>query len=148
MSSQLLCPSARPEMEGAEVLGVMRSSGGVDFLHYAADRIPVTDEVLALAAPAKPTEVFRFAAPCAGSACSHFDGENCRLASKIAEAVTDVVSAMPPCRIRPTCRWYQQEGRRACLRCPLIFSETANASPELRYAADPSAWDPRTGSPP
>jgi hypothetical protein len=116
----------------------MRSSGGVEFLHYVAGRIAVTEEVLALAAPAKPTEVFRFAAPCAESACTHFDGANCRLASKIVAGVDDVVNAMPPCRIRPTCRWYQQEGRMACLRCPLIFSETANPSPELRYAADPS----------
>ena len=110
----------------------------MDFLHHVADRIPVTEDVLALAAPAKPTDVFRFTAPCVASACSHFDGENCRLATKIVDGVMDVVSAMPPCRIRPTCRWYQQEGRRACLRCPLIFSEMANPSPELRYAADPS----------
>jgi hypothetical protein len=125
-------------MEGAEVLGVIRSGDGVEFLHYVAERIPVTEEVLALTAPVKPTDVLRFAAPCAGDACSHFDGANCRLASKIVAAVTEVVSHVPPCRIRPTCRWYQQEGRPACLRCPLIFSETANPSPELRYAADPS----------
>lgn len=125
-------------MEGAEVLGVIRSDGAAEILHHVADRIPVTEAVLALAAPARPADVFRFAAPCAASACSHFDGENCRLATKIVEAVTDVVSAMPPCRIRPTCRWYAQEGRPACLRCPLIFSETANPSIGLEYAADPA----------
>jgi hypothetical protein len=125
-------------MEGAEVLGVVRVREGREYVHHVADRIPVTPELLALAAPVSPAEVFRFAAPCAASACSHFDGEHCRLATKIVGAVGDVVEAMPPCRIRPSCRWYQQEGRAACLRCPLIFSETANPSDELRYAADPS----------
>lgn len=125
-------------MDGAEVLGVIRSDGESEILHHVADRIPVTGEVLALAAPARPADVFRFAAPCAASACSHFDGTNCRLATKIVEAVTDVVNAMPPCRIRPTCRWFAQEGRPACLRCPLIFSETANPSTGLQYAADPA----------
>ena len=125
-------------MEDAEVLGIIREVGDAVRMQHVASRIPVTPEVLALAAPVSPTEVFRFAAPCAGSACSHFDGENCRLATKIVEAVMDVVDVMPPCRIRPTCRWYVQEGKAACHRCPLIFSETANPSSELMYAADPA----------
>jgi len=125
-------------MDDAEVLGVIREVGGVEVVQHVATRIPVTPEILALSAPVSPAEVFRFAAPCAGNACSHFDGANCRLAAKIAQAVIETVPSMPPCRIRPTCRWFQQEGRPACLRCPLIFSETANPSSELAYAADPA----------
>jgi hypothetical protein len=125
-------------MDGSSIIGVRREIDGVTRIHHVADPLPVTDELLALAAPARPTEIFRFAAPCAESACSHFDGTNCRLAAKIVENVVDVVDALPPCRIRATCRWYVQEGKPACLRCPLIFSETASPSPELAYAADPA----------
>ncbi|HEX6087993.1 MAG TPA: nitrogen fixation protein [Thermoanaerobaculia bacterium] len=138
MGSNPLCPSARPEMPGSVIFGVAREVGGVEMIHHLAEPLPVTPELLALAAPVRPTEIFRFAAPCAESACSHFDGTDCRLAMKIAERVQDVVETMPPCRIRPTCRWFTQEGRRACVRCPLIFSETANPSSELARAADPA----------
>lgn len=134
-----LCPSARPEMDGSTIIGVVREAGGVARIQHIAEPLAVTDELLALAAPARPTEIFRFAAPCAESACSHFDGTDCRLAAKIVANVAEVVDNLPPCRIRATCRWYVQEGKGACLRCPLIFSETANPSPELAFAADPSA---------
>ncbi len=133
-----LCPSARPDMPGSVIFGVAREIGGVEMFQHLAEPLPVTPELLALAAPVRPTEIFRFAAPCAESACSHFDGHDCRLATKIVAGVQEVIESMPPCRIRPTCRWFTQEGRRACVRCPLIFSETANPSPELAHAADPA----------
>ncbi|HWW61044.1 MAG TPA: nitrogen fixation protein [Thermoanaerobaculia bacterium] len=133
-----LCPSARPEMEGSVVLGVIRELGGEEIVHHLAEPLPVTPEILALAAPARPTEVFRFAAPCAEHACGHFDGTDCRLAAKMVAVVSHTLPELPPCRIRATCRWFVQEGKAACHRCPLIFSETANPSPELAYAADPS----------
>jgi len=124
-------------MEGSVVLGVIREAGGVEFVHHLAEPIPVTPEILSLAAPARPSEVFRFAAPCAGSECRHFDGRDCRLATKIVAGVDRVVAEPPPCRIRAACRWFVQEGMEACLRCPLIFSETANPSEGLAWAADP-----------
>ena len=125
-------------MADCVIFGVAREVDGVERIHHLAEPLPVTPELLALAAPARPTEIFRFAAPCAESACNHFDGTDCRLAKKIVDGVMEMVDAIPPCRIRPTCRWFAQEGRRACVRCPLIFSETANPSPELARAADPA----------
>jgi len=38
------------------------------------------------------------------------------------------VSALPRCAIRPRCRWFRQEGREACLRCPLVATEQRNPS--------------------
>jgi hypothetical protein len=37
----------------------------------------------AFSEPVKPTKVFRFAAPCAGRACRHFDGAECRLTKRV-----------------------------------------------------------------
>jgi hypothetical protein len=111
-----LCPSALPGMSGSRVL--------------------------ALAGDAALSEVFRFTAPCAASACSHFDGHGCRLAAKIVETVSYRATALSSCVIRRDCRWHAQEGMAACLVCPLLLSETAdlspNPSPELAYAANPS----------
>ena len=44
-----------------------------------------------------------------------------------------VVGALPRCAIRPTCRWFRQEGREACLRCPQVATELRNPS-ELELA--------------
>lgn len=124
-------------MPDARLFGVRREFGGAAFIQHLADPLPVSAEILALAGNAPVGEIFRFSAPCAESACQHFDGARCRLAAKIA-ALPDTVAAVPPCRIRPTCRWYVQEGSAACFRCPLILSETANPSVRLAHAADPS----------
>lgn len=135
---ELQCPSARPEMPGSVVFGVVREVDGVAFVQHLAEPLPVTGEILALAGEAPPGRVFRFAATCATDACAHYDGEQCRLASKLTRSDLDRVSAVPPCRIRGDCRWFAQEGKRACLVCPLILSETATPANELAAAANPA----------
>jgi hypothetical protein len=130
----LLCPSFSSIGPDAQVFGVLTGSAAEGFqVAYLTEAIPATQEVLAAAAPAKPTEVFRAAAPCVERGCKHFDGTNCELASRITAMLDPVVSALPRCAIRPVCRWFRQEGREACLRCPQVATEQRNAS-ELRRA--------------
>jgi hypothetical protein len=102
---------------------------------YLAETLPVTPELLAAAAPAAPTEVFRAAARCAEGACQHFDGARCRLAARITAMLDPVVSALPHCAIRPTCLWFRQEGRKACLRCPQVATEQRNSTELQRVVA-------------
>ncbi len=133
-----LCPSARPEMEGSVLFGIVGGSSEPGLVAYVKDPPPAIPEVLSLAEPLKPTSVFRFAAACAESACAHFDGSDCRLAAKIVDLLPPVVEVLPPCAIRRQCRWWQQEGRAACRRCPALATEPAGASEALRRAADPA----------
>jgi hypothetical protein len=133
-----LCPSAQPEMAGAVVLGVVGGTVDDPRLAYLDEPRPVTDEVLALAGPVEPTEVFRIAAPCAGGACRHFDGSSCRLAARTVQLLPIVVDVLPACRIRPECRWWLQEGKAACLRCPQVVTESHNPPDLVRTAAAPS----------
>jgi hypothetical protein len=141
-SAPLLCPSAQPEMAGSRILGVVGGKPGAPELAYLTAPLPVTPELLALSGPAKPTEVFRFAAHCEEHACRHFDGTHCQLATRIVQMLPAVSRALPACLIRPTCRWYHQEGKAACFRCPQIITETCAASDEWIRAA---GYDP--GSP-
>jgi hypothetical protein len=95
------------------------------------------------AAPALPegvvaAEVFRFAAVCAEGACKHFVGRRCRLAAKVAANLKPVVSAPPRCAIRPSCRWWNQEGIAACLRCPQIVTEMCGPSDVFCRTANPA----------
>jgi hypothetical protein len=134
-----LCPSAQPEMADSVVFGVVGGTVEEPRVGYLKETLPVTDEILALASPVKPTEVFRFAAPCAGGGCQHFDGTNCRLVRRTVNMLPAVVEVLPSCRIRPNCRWWQQEGKAACMRCPLVVTENYLPSEQQRHVADPSA---------
>ena len=132
-----LCPSAQPTMKESVAFAIVTGSVEQPHLTHFAQPRPVTDELLALSGPVNPTEVFRFAAPCAGNSCQHFDGSNCRLVSRIVEGLSAVTEQLPPCKIRSTCRWWQQEGKAACMRCPQIVTENYAASEQFVQATDP-----------
>jgi hypothetical protein len=135
-----LCPSAQPTMTESVVFGIVAGTVEQPQLTHLVKPQPVTEELLALAHPVKPTEIFRFAAPCANSSCQHFDGSQCRLATRIVEGLPAVVEQLPPCPIRASCRWWQQEGKAACLRCPQIATETFSPSKQLLQASDPAVY--------
>lgn len=132
------CPSAQPGMDESVAFGVIEGTVEAPRMVHLTRSLPVTDELLALSGPVAPTEVFRFAAPCAGDSCQHFDGKDCRLATRIVQILPAVTSDLPPCSLRPSCRWWQQEGRAACLRCPQVVTETYGPSEEFMRAADPN----------
>ena len=127
-----LCPSAQPGMDQCRVLGVVQRDGPTPVLQYLSQPLAATPEVLAMSAPLKPTEVFRLAATCAEHRCPHFDGADCRLATRIVQILPAVVEALPPCIIRQECRWYSQEGGEACKRCPEITTVSYDLSPQAR----------------
>jgi hypothetical protein len=133
------CPSARPEMAGGKVFGIVGGTHKEPRVGYLTEPLPATREILALAEPARTGEVFRIAAPCAGHGCQHFDGSRCRLVQRIVQGLPVVVEELPPCALRPSCLWFHQEGKAACLRCPQIVSETCGPSDALQQAADPMA---------
>jgi hypothetical protein len=132
------CPSAQPDWDGSVVLGVISGDVKAPQVAYLDQPHPVTPELLERCEPVNPAEVFRFAAPCAGNGCQHFDGQDCRLVEKVVRLMPTAVDTLPPCHLRPDCQWWQQSGRSACVRCPQIVTENYYASEALRQAADPS----------
>lgn len=137
-----LCPSAQPEMADSVAFGVVGGTVEAPRLVHFTEPQPVTAELLALSHPVTPIEVFRFAAPCAGHACQHFDGADCRLATRIVQILPAVTSSLPPCSLRADCRWWRQEGKAACLRCPQVVTQDYAASDDMRRAAEPDAVAP------
>jgi hypothetical protein len=127
-----LCPSAQPGMDSCRVLGVVQREGPTPNLVYLNQILPANPEVLASAAPLKPMEVFRLAATCAEGKCPHFDGTDCRLATRVVKILPAVVDSLPPCIIRKECRWYSQEGGAACKRCPEITTVSYDLSETVR----------------
>jgi hypothetical protein len=136
--SRLSCPSAQPGQTASTVIGVVGRQGGKPqvsllpqpvSLHAVAHLIPDTIPV---------TEVLRLAAPCAERHCSHFNDQRCTLASRIVSRLPAVVDRLSPCALRPSCRWWRQEGRPACQRCPQIVTEPLHPSEQMRELATPA----------
>ena len=131
------CPSAQPDMPDAVILGVRSFSDGESRITYLDKASPVTENLLSQCGPTLPTEVLRFAAPCEESSCRHFANSACGLATRIVQILPAVTDELPSCAIRARCRWFRQEGRSACLRCPQIITLFDDPTPEIRLAATP-----------
>jgi hypothetical protein len=128
-------------MPRSHLLGAFLAREGERRLTYLDRLEPVTPDLLGLAGDVPPTQVLRFAAPCVSNGCAHFDGERCRLATRITQRIPTAVDEVPECALRPSCRWRRQEGDAACLRCPIIITESygaEEADEALRLAADPA----------
>ncbi len=140
----ILCPSAQPEMADAKVFGVMTGSQEAGLrVGYLSEAQPVTQEILDAASPVAPTEVMRIAAPCMGKGCMHFDGVNCALAARVATMLDPVVRSLPRCAIRPSCRWFRQEGPAACFRCPQMVTDLRTPTELQRQVAGDGTELPR-----
>lgn len=142
-----LCPSAQPGMDRCRILGVVQRDGPNPMLQYLNEHLPASREILAVGAPLKPTEVFRLAATCAEGKCPHFDGSDCRLATRIVQILPAVVEKLPPCIIRKECRWFSQEGGAACIRCPAITTVSYDLSPRSRDVSGLPVLEETMGAP-
>jgi hypothetical protein len=132
LSGPLLCPSAHTSAPGARLFGVqVRTGEGERQLAYLTETTPITEQVISIAGSAAPHEVLRVAAYCIEGRCPHWNGQGCRLATRVATMLPPAVSAMPRCAIRPACLWFKQEGPAACLRCPKVATIEHHAPDEL-----------------
>ena len=131
-SAPKLCPSAQPGMDNCRVLGVVQHDAPRPMVLYLKEPVRATPDVLAMAGPLRPTEVFRLSATCETGNCPHFDGADCQLATRIVTMRPPAVDTLPRCVIRRDCRWFSQEGGAACLRCPEVTTVTYDLSPETQ----------------
>lgn len=122
-------------MGDVQVLGVISHDTEEPRLAYLDEAMAPTPEVLALSAPLRVDQVFRLSARCEEKKCTHFDGQDCQLAVRIAKMLPEVVDYLPACNIRPDCRWFRQEGRAACVRCPQIVTATQEADEHWQQVA-------------
>ena len=94
----VLCPSAQPEVAGSMAFGVVGGSAEEPRVTWIEKPVPVTGDLLALTGAVPPTQVLRIAAPCQENGCCHFDGTDCRLATKLVQlmpAVSESIAALP-----------------------------------------------------
>jgi hypothetical protein len=131
----LSCPSAQPDMEGARVFGVIGGSVEEPRVAYLKESAAVDASVFEKLGNVQPTHVFRFSAKCEEHRCAHFNGQRCTLAQRIVEKLDPVVDMLPPCLVRPTCRWFAEVGGEACRRCPQVVTLIPKSDDKLNQAA-------------
>ncbi len=132
-----LCPSARPALHHSIVFGVVSGTVNAPRIVYLKQVQAVTEALIAKVQPVTPTEVFRTASACETKNCQHFDGSNCRLATRVAEQLPAVTEQLPPCAIRRDCRWWQQEGSAVCFRCPQVITDHYSPSDLMKAVSMP-----------
>jgi hypothetical protein len=118
-----LCPSAPGHPGESVLIGVVTGTPDEPRVTPTNAPLEVTKELLALAEPVSPSEVFRFASTCRSESCTHFQNGRCQLADRAVTVLPEVVEHLPRCPIRSQCRWYAQQGGSICRRCPQIVTE-------------------------
>jgi hypothetical protein len=139
---ELLCPSAPPSPEESALIGVVTNGSTGPRVVPTARPYRVTHELLQMAEPVGPSEVFRFAAACRGVQCVHFRNEACQLAARSVRLLEAVSEGLPACPIRPKCRWFRQEGPAICKRCPQVITDQFRPTDhmlEIVYGTEPCA---------
>lgn len=136
--SVTLCPSARSDWEDSKVFGVIGGTVETPIVSYLQQPQLPADYTAQLGdTKITPEEVFRIAAPCEEKGCQHFDGQDCKLAVRVVEKLSVVAEQLPPCAIRRSCRWWQQEGGAACMRCPQVITDHHSPSELMVSVAMP-----------
>ena len=125
-SAVLTCPSAPPE-SGSVLLGIVTAKGEIAYL---TPHIPVTEDLLATFEKdgVPPENRLRFAGPCMECRCVQWADSRCGLIDRVVDHFGDrEVGSLPRCGIRPTCRWFAQQGRAACASCPEVVRKPEGA---------------------
>ena len=130
------CPSASPDMADARVLGVVLGDEHEPRVAYLEKGVAVPPEALNPIEGVSPTRVLRFAGKCLSSGCAQFQEGRCRLGRDILASVDPAPDRVPDCSIRPTCRWFAENGAEVCKRCARIMTTVTRGEPKLLEIAN------------
>jgi hypothetical protein len=128
----LLCPSSLG-IEGTLLFGVIQNNTTVTLLETPLE---VDNAFIEAAEKSGPLERrFRFANKCLKSGCRQWTGTKCGVIQMLnGDELMEVEHELKPCSIREQCRWYYEDGAKACTICNFVVTinleenETLNIS--------------------
>ena len=119
-----LCPSATCS-KGASLLGIVEDNKTVTLLDTP---IKINDAFIQKAHEyGEPEKRFRFVDKCIKSGCAQWTGSSCGVMNELAASNPSIRADeddLPVCFIRRTCRWYSQDGGKACKICLFVVTES------------------------
>ena len=122
MKEKKSCPSSTAS-EGAIILGVINKNGTVGFI---SNKTELTAELYQeMRKKGEPEKRFRFSNNCVESGCNQWQTGKCSVIQRVLHVNEDLEleAQLPACSIRESCRWYHQEGAKACSFCPYIITD-------------------------
>jgi hypothetical protein len=129
------CPSAQPDMVQARAIGLISGEPDSPRVAYLKAEAVIDAASIPSLKGLQAVEVFRFAARCEEGRCAQYDDGRCTLGQRLVDGLDPVVSALPSCTIRDTCRWFAEQGRAACIRCPQVVTLIPRGTDKLSRAA-------------
>ncbi len=129
-ASALTCPSSRCE-PGASLIAIVGDDGR---LAHVTPALTVDEAFVEAAAQhGSPEARMRFASPCLEAGCAQWTGSSCGIIEQVmAAGIGPAGGRLPRCAIRPSCRWYAQEGAAACRACPLVVTDATEGAAQAR----------------
>jgi hypothetical protein len=141
------CPSAQPFQKNSIIFATIDNSSGAPEVSYLESPVEVTGATsVMMESIHRPTRLFRFAAPCERLGCANWSGNNCRVAERLVQILPAVTDSLPACVLRLECRWFEQEGVPACLRCPMVMTDNVEFEAALNGVSDRRGPDQRDKS--
>jgi hypothetical protein len=119
---QLKCPSSQLS-NSSELFGIINDNGVVNYLD---NTLKVNDSFIDDISKNDSLETkFRFASKCIETGCGHWsnNSKTCSLAEEIVSKFNKKPDTLQYCAIRNDCRWYSQEGSKACIGCSFVRRE-------------------------
>ncbi len=113
MEDKKSCPSA-PFKVGHSVFGIFKG----DHLEFTEGLIKIDEEMVLEVEKAE----YRATMKCVTKGCVNWNGKKCTVPEQMAYFVDPYAQSADyeNCSLRPTCRWFAENGRNACKMCPLI----------------------------
>ena len=118
-----ICPSSNAR-EGNYLIGVVAADHTVTML---STPIRIDANFVAKAPlTGTPEKRFRFAGKCVQHGCKQWDGTKCGVIALVSEMNRHIEAAgsLKPCQIRTKCRWFSQEGAKACELCTFVVTDS------------------------
>jgi len=136
LSGALFCPSAQPGLAGSMIIGVVEAHPKASRVSHLARPVTLSGQNLAaLNDDPGATARFRFGAPCQEMACTNWTGSKCRVAQQLVRILPARGQALPRCSLRRVCRWFEQEGAEACMRCSQVVTDDEGFEAALNGAS-------------
>jgi hypothetical protein len=113
MEGKKSCPSA-PFKEGHSVFGIFKD----DRLEFTDNLIKIDQQMVE---DSFKTE-FRVSMKCVTKGCVNWNGKKCSVPDQMSYFLSPQAdpSLYEKCSLKPTCRWFAENGAEACKMCPLI----------------------------
>jgi hypothetical protein len=126
MEEAKLCPSAACS-ESANLLGIVQGNNTVALLDMP---VKINNAfVKEVNDNGTPEKYFRFTDKCIKAGCKQWTGKSCGIINELANSnphIKNTEDELPDCFIRSACRWYSQEGGKACKICLFVITDSSS----------------------